>query len=79
MKTGRRGEVYCVRAWNLKTGKGSADPAAMPKQIKEGSDFRNLPPLTILCLRTLLVITKHLEDGPGIAQMDNTTTRVITF
>ena len=29
--------------------------------------------------RTLLVITKHPEDGYGIAQMDNTTTRLITL
>ena len=28
---------------------------------------------------TTLVITKHPEDGHGIAQMDNTTTRLITF
>ena len=28
---------------------------------------------------TLLVITNHPEDGPGIAQTDNTTTRLITF
>ena len=33
----------------------------------------------VSCWRTLLVITKHPEDGPGIAQMDNTTTRLITF
>ena len=29
--------------------------------------------------RTILVITKHPKDGPGIAQMDNTTIRLITF
>ena len=32
-----------------------------------------------ICWRTHLVITKHPEDGHGIAQMDNTTTRLITF
>ena len=32
----------------------------------------------ILRLQKLLVTTKHPEDGPGTAQMDNTTTRVIT-
>ena len=36
-------------------------------------------PLTILCWQTLLVITNNPEDGPGIAQMNNTTTRLITF
>ena len=39
--------------------------------------FWSLPPLTILCWRTLLVITKHPEDEPGIAQVDNTTTRLL--
>ena len=33
----------------------------------------------ILCWRTHLVITRHPEDGHGIAQMDNTTTSLITF
>ena len=36
-------------------------------------------PLTILCWQTLLVITNNPEDGPGIAQMNNTTTRLITL
>ena len=31
--------------------------------------------INILVLRALLVITKHPEDRPGIAQIDNTTTR----
>ena len=53
--------------------------SAMTTQIIEDSDFWSLPPLTILCWRTLLVITKHPEDGPGIAQMDNTSARLITF
>ena len=55
----------------VETGKAFVDPSVM----REDSDFRSLPPLTILCWRTLLVITKHPEDGPGIAQMENTTTR----
>ena len=45
----------------------------------EDLDSWSSPPLTILCWRTLLVITNIPEDGPGIAQMDNTTTRLITF
>ena len=63
----------------LKTGKAFVDPSEMTTQMREDSDFWSLPPLTILCWRTLLVITKHPEDGPGIAQTDNTTTRLITF
>ena len=42
-------------------------------------DFWSLLPLTILCWQTLLVITKHPEDGHGTVQMDNTTTRLITL
>ena len=61
------------------TGKAFVDPSAMMTQMKGDSDFWSLPLLTILCWRTLLVITKHPEDGPGIAQMDNITTRLITF
>ena len=59
----------------MKTGKAVVIPPAMTTQIREDSDSRRLPPLTILCWRTLLVITKHREDGPDIAQMDNTTTK----
>ena len=38
-----------------------------------------LATLTILSWRTLLVITKQPEDGPGIAQIVNTTNRLITI
>ena len=72
--------------WNAKgarmrveTGKAFVDPSAMMTQMREDSDFWSLPHLTISCWQTLLVITKHPEDGPGIAQMDNITTRLITF
>ena len=61
----------------MKTGKAFADPSAMTTQMREDSDYLRLPPLTIFCLQTLLVITKRPEDGPGIAQMDNSTTRLI--
>ena len=61
------------------TGKAFVDPSAMMIQMREDSDFWSLPPLTILCWPTLLVITKHPEDGPGIAQMDNITARLIIF
>ena len=63
----------------VETGKAFVDPSAMMTQMREDSDFWSLPPSTTLCWRTHLVITKHPEDGHGIAQMDNTTTRLITF
>ena len=63
----------------VETGKAFVDPSAKMTQVKEDSDFWSLPPFKILFWRTLLVITKHPEDGHGIAQMDNTTTRLITF
>ena len=63
----------------MKTGKAFADPSAITTQIREDSDFWSLPLLTILCWRTLFVITKQPEDGPSIAKMDNTTARLITF
>ena len=63
----------------VETAKAFVDPSAMMTQMREDSDFWSLPPLTTLCWRTHLVITKHPYDGHGIAQMDNTTTRLITF
>ena len=63
----------------VETGKAFVDPSAMTTQIREDSDIWSLPTLTTLCWRTHLVITKHPEDGHGIAQMDNTTTKLITF
>ena len=52
----------------VETGKAFVCPSAM----KEDSDFWSLPPLMILCWQTRLVITKHPEDGHGIAQMNKT-------
>ena len=63
----------------MTTGKAFVDPSAMTKQMRGDSDSSSKLPLTILCWRTLLVITKHPEDGHGIALMDNTTSRLITF
>ena len=63
----------------VETGKAFVDPSVMMTQMREDSDFWSLPPLTILCWRTLFVIVKRPEDGRGIVQMDNTTTRLITF
>ena len=63
----------------VETGKAFVDPSAMTTQMREDSDFWSLPALMLMCWQTLLVITKHPEDGPGIAQVDNTTTKLITF
>ena len=62
----------------VETGKVFVDPSAMT-QMSEDSDFWSLPPLTILYWRTLLVITKHLEDGPDTAHMDNITIRLLSL
>ena len=59
--------------WNSKVGKdacGKWQGICGPFSNDDTSDFWSLPPLTILCWRTLLVITKHLEDGAGTAQME---------
>ena len=67
-------------AWMLvETDKTFVDPSEMTIQMREDTDFWSLPALTILCWRTLLVITMHPEDGRGIAQMENTTARLIIF
>ena len=63
----------------MKTGKAFVDPSAMTTQMREDSDFCSVSPLTILNWRILFVITKHLEDGPGRAKMENATTRLATF
>ena len=60
-------------------GKAFAHPSAMTTQMREDSDFWSLPPLIVFCLRALLLIAKHPEDGSGIAQKDNTTIRLITI
>ena len=49
----------------VETGKAFVDPSAMMTQMREDSNFWSLPPLTTLCWRTHLVITKHPEDGPN--------------
>ena len=60
-------------------GQGICGPLCNDNTNERGlMDFWRLPPLTFLCRRTLLIITKRPEDGHGIAQMDNTTTRLIT-
>ena len=85
-QTQKKDSLVVQGDWNAKVGRGACGnwqcvcgPYAMTTQMREDSDFWSLPPLTILCWRTFSVITKHQEDGPGTAQMDNTTTRLITF
>ena len=51
----------------VETGKAFVDPSAMMTQMRENSDFWSWPTLTILCWRTHLVITRHPENGHGIA------------
>ena len=60
-------DIHVVQGdWNAKVGRDAfVNPSAMMTQMREDSDFWSLPPVTILCWRTLLVITKHLEDGAG--------------
>ena len=72
--------------WNAKVGRdacrnwqGICGPFCNDDTNERGLRLLSLPPLTTLCWRTHLVITRHPEDGHGIAQMDNTTTRLITF
>ena len=72
--------------WNAKVGRDACrnwqdicgpffndDTNERRLRLLEFATFNNL------VLATLLVNTKHPEDGPGIAQMDNTTKRLITF
>ena len=51
----------------------NADTNERELRLLEFANFNNL------VLPNTLVITKHPEDGPGTAQMDNTTTRLTTF
>ena len=63
----------------VETGNAFLDHSEMTIQRKEDSDYCSLPSLFILCWQTLLVITKHREAAPAVAQMDNTTNRLVTF
>ena len=71
--------------WNANVGKdacenwqGICGPFCNDDTSERGLRLLQFTPLTILCWRTFLVITKHPEDGPGTAQMDNSTIRFIT-
>ena len=75
----KRTFLLCKETGMQKWAKMLVETSAMMTQMREDSDLLSLPALTILCWRTLLVITNHPEDGPGIAQMYNTATRLITL
>ena len=55
----------------VENGKAFVDPSVKMTQMREDSDFWSLPPLTNLCWRTHLVITKHPEDGHENGQHHN--------
>ena len=72
--------------WNAKVGRdacgnwpGICGPFCNDDTNERGLRLLEFATFNALVLRTHLVITKHPEDGHGIAQMDNTTTTLITF
>ena len=73
--------------WNAKLGKdargnwqGICGPFCSDDTNEKGLRLLEFATFNDLVLaKTHLVITRHPEDGHGIAQMDNTTTRLITF
>ena len=85
-QTPKKGILVVQGDWNAQVGRdacgnwpGICGPFCNddPNERTQTSGVCHL--LTILCWRTHLVITRHPEDGYSIAQMDNTTTRLITF
>ena len=58
---------------------GICEPLCNDDANKRGLRFLEFATFTILRWRTLLVITKRPEDGPGIVKKDNTITKLITF
>ena len=72
--------------WDAKMGRdacgnwqGICGPFCNDDTNEKGLRLLELSTFMILCWQTLLVITKHPEDGLGIAQMDNTIARLIIF
>ena len=72
--------------WDAKMGRdacgnwqGICGPFCNDDTNEKGLRLLELSTFMILCWQTLLVITKHPEDGPGSAQMDNTTAMLIIF
>ena len=63
----------------VETGKAFVNPSAMMTKNERGLRLLEFAILTILYWQTVLAITKHPEDGPGIAQINKPTTRLITF
>ena len=63
----------------VKTGKAFVDPSAMTTQMTEDSDLWSFATFNDLEFAKAFVHHKASKDGPGIAQVDNSTTRLITF
>ena len=53
----------------VETGKAFVDPAETTTQMREDSRLLEFASFNDFVLANTLVITKHPEDGPGIAQM----------
>ena len=72
--------------WNAKVGKdayknwqGICIPFCHDDTNEKGLRLLEFAIFNDIVLTNFLVITKYPEDGPGLAQMDNSTTRMITF
>ena len=72
--------------WNAKVGKdacenwqGICGPFCNDDSNERGLRFLEFASFNDPVLANTFGFTKHPEDGPGLAQMDNTTTRMITF
>ena len=85
-QTPKKNILIVQRDWNAKVGRdacghwqGICGPFCNDDTNERGLRLLEFATLTILWWQTHLVIARHSEDGHGIAQMDNTTTRLITF
>ena len=72
--------------WNAKVGKhvyenwqDTFGPICNDETNKRGLRLLEFAPFNDLVLANSLVTAKHPEDGPGIAKLDNTITRLITL
>ena len=85
----RKTFLLCKIDWNAKVGRdacgnrqGISGPFWNDNTNERGHrllEFASFNDLVLSSTFTVLVITKHPEDGPGKAQVDNTTTRLNTF
>ena len=63
----------------VETGMAFVDPSALSDTNERGFRLLEFAPFNDLVLANSLVTAKHPEDGPGIAKLDNTITRLITL